>query len=73
MDDFDRTVVASLIGFVVLCVVGYALLANQIVTTCKKTTDVRTTTTYVMSGKMLLPVVSTQYRYACPDGSDAWL
>lgn len=72
MDDFDRGL-NFLVVCIGLCIAGYVLAAQSVITTCKKTTDVRTTTTYVMSGKVLVPVVSTQHRYTCPDGSDAWL
>jgi hypothetical protein len=72
MDNFDRGL-ALLVVCIGLCIAGYVLAAQSVVANCKKTTDFRTTTTYVMSGKILVPVVSTQYRYICPDGSDAWL
>ena len=58
---------------VVGCIATYSLLAKSVVDRCKKTDDHRTMATYVMSGNFLIPVPTTQYRYICPGGSDAWL
>lgn len=46
---------------------------HQVSTTCQRTNETRPgPTTYVMSGKVLVPISTTQRRYICKDG-DIWL
>jgi exopolysaccharide biosynthesis protein len=73
--DLDNySFITGVIAFVVVGLLVLVVASNKYITTeCKKTTETRTTTSYIQSGNVFLPITMTQHRYICPDGKDAWL
>lgn len=69
----ERLLVYTISGALVTAFVLYAISYHDVAANCQRTNETRPgPTTYVMSGKVLVPISSTQRRYICENG-DIWL
>jgi hypothetical protein len=73
--DLDNySFITGVIVFVVVGLLVLVIASNKYITTeCKKTTETRTTTSYIQSGNVFLPITMTQHRCICPGNTEAWM